>query len=133
VKRGEVPGGSSNIPGIVFHDDGFVDFERDLGPLGDRGQGSGQIGFVHLKIRKLRSCATLRESFLHQEHLLALFPEGNHIALPKQVRGPVDLSAVDQDMAVDNQLSGRQKGGSKSQTINDIIKAALQKTEEIFS
>jgi hypothetical protein len=86
-----------------------------------------------LKIRKLRSCATLRESFLHQEHLLALFPEGNHIALPKQVRGPVDLSAVDQDMAVDNQLSGRQKGGSKSQTINDIIKAALQKTEEIFS
>jgi hypothetical protein len=85
-----------------------------------------------LKIRKLWPCATLHQPFLHKRHLFTFLLDGNHISLSQQVGRPIDLSTVDQNMTVEDQLSGRQKGGSKSCTINDIIQAALQKAKEVF-
>jgi len=79
----------SNIPGVMFHDERFVDLQRNLRSFRIRGQSSCQVGFIYSDIGKFRSRATLCQAFLHKRHLFTFFLEGNHISFLKEVRGPI--------------------------------------------
>ena len=117
----------------MFHDQGFVDLQRNLIPFRNRGQHSFEILSIHLDIRKHGSGRTSCQSLLHEEHFPGFFFERKCLSGSQDVRGTIDLSAIHQDVSVNNQLSCGQKSGSKPKAINDIVQSAFKKTDECFA
>src|SRR4030042_4760153 len=131
--RGKGRSRASESPCIVFHDQGFVDLQRNLCAFRNGSQRSLEIFSVHFKIGQHRPGRTSCQSLLHDEHLLTLLLEGDYLSRSQAVRGAVDLSTIYEYMSVDNQLSRSQKSRSEPETINNVIQPTFKKAHERFA
>src|SRR5690606_3654143 len=71
--------------------------------------------------------------FQHQGHVAGLFTDLDHVARLHLVARDIDPLAVDQHMAVVDELTGGEGGRHELGAVDDRVQATLQETDEVLA
>src|SRR6266852_2100053 len=96
-----------------------------------RGDFRGHVVFVEAQPGHDRALLPRVESILDAGDLLARVLDRDHIADAHGVRGDVDETAVDGDVAVGDELAGITPRCGKANPVDDVIQPCLQEAEQV--
>src|SRR6266705_2237979 len=125
----------ARVPGRVLlrvelDDELLLDLGVDLGPGRERVDEDPHLVRDHLKPGRHRALAGLRAGHDERRQLVRLRPHLDDVVLAHPVRGDVDLAAVDQDVAVPDELARHVAALGEPGPVDHVVEAALQDLEQ---
>ena len=103
---------------VVLDDLGFVDLLGKLVALGFAEVGAAELGFVDFDIADGGGLGF--KGFLDAFERAVTF-EGDHVVDGAEIGGDVDLLAVDEDVAMVDELSGTGAGPGEAHAIDEVV------------
>ena len=133
IKKPRPCGGASLIRGglqqtvVVLDDLRFVDVLRELIALRQTGEGSGELLGFYFDVGRDGGLAF--EGLFHALKRSGLF-EGNHIVNLAKIGRDVDFLAVNEDVAMVHELTGRGSRTGEAHAEDEVVETALKNAEE---
>src|SRR2546427_1473691 len=119
------------LPRIKLDDQLLLDGLVDVVASGLREDLGGHLLLVQAEPRRDRALLAGVEGILDPVDLLALFLDRDHIANANCVRGDVDETAVDGEVAVRDELPGVTPRRGEADPVDDVVQPRLQQPEQV--